>query len=379
MFKGNVSDLQSSSSSSTNQNTSNTSDVTPQGTPVRSSSDIESDIARKREIGKQFIDSLTDKNLTFVIFDFDGTLTKFHTANYRFLADKGDPYYKNGPEDKGWFGDFNLIREIMNYGLEQGVSFYICSKQRTETIKHIFEAQDQELFQKIQNNILGSEEEEDKKNNITRISRENPEKKILFIDDDPSQIKPFNLKSEIQYQNIYATNAELEYLDLNSDINGSVNAGLSEFKIGLLTKTIISAKNLEDLKLSFKNNILLTQDTIFHMPQMPLSLPGIHTQSSSKLTFSRARFSSSLFSEEDSEEEILDFRSASSNLPFGDLYSGTPGTKPEAKKNQSQSLASMSSKREIIEEDDKSNVSPKRKWPEISHSETKDGKSGGRY
>lgn len=374
MSKDSFSNPQSSSSSSTNQNIINTSDVTPRGTPDRSSSHIKADITNKKRIAEQFIDSLTHKNLTFVIFDFDGTLTKVHTANYSFSSNKDDPYYKNGPKNEGWFSDFALIKEIIDYGLEQGVNFYICSKQRTETIKHIFEAQDQELFQKIQNNILGSEEEEDKKNNITRISRENPEKKILFIDDDPSQIKPFNLKSEIQYQNIYATNAELEYLDLNSDINGSVNAGLSEFKIGLLTKTIISAKNLEDLKLSFKNNILLPQDNIFHMPQMPLFLPGVDTQNSSNpKLFSRTGFSSSLFLEEDSKEKILDFRSASSNLPVGDLYSGTPGTKPEAKKNQAQSLASMS------EEDDKSNVSPKRKRPEISHSETKDGKSGGRY
>lgn len=133
--------------------------------------------AHKDHLSTQIVMQLERDNFDTIIFDFDGTLTKYHSHRSDNRSRLGN--------DGNWFADKDLLEQILVKGNYQGISFYIASKQGKTVIENILQAHNLDhLF----TNIFGSGIE--KETAISQISEQEENKKILYFDDDPEKINP---------------------------------------------------------------------------------------------------------------------------------------------------------------------------------------------
>ncbi len=142
---------------------------------ARSTSSITSD--NYDILSDEIIANLRDREFDTIIFDFDGTLTKSHTAR----ATKSEIGTLSN-----WLADEMILERILRKGRENGIKFYIASNQRPEVIETILEQHNLlEYFTKIHGNTSGFPQKEIALDEIAQ----NPEnQKILYLDDDPEII-----------------------------------------------------------------------------------------------------------------------------------------------------------------------------------------------
>lgn len=127
-------------------------------------------------LSDQIIYELKDKNFDTIIFDFDGTLTKYHSnreSNRQRLGERGD-----------WFSDGGLLKKILEKGQSMGIKFYIASNQHKEVIEGILVSHELKGYF---TEIYGSDIK--KEDALLKIASKEETKKSLYFDDDPEIIR----------------------------------------------------------------------------------------------------------------------------------------------------------------------------------------------
>lgn len=129
-------------------------------------------------LADEVISKLKDRKFDTIIFDFDGTLTKRHTA--RVSSEDFNP-------SDDWFADKKILKEILEKGRNNGIKFYITSNQSQKIIEDILEAHElQDYFDEV----LGqSSVAKLKSSNIETIAQIESNTKILYLDDDAEDIE----------------------------------------------------------------------------------------------------------------------------------------------------------------------------------------------
>lgn len=128
-------------------------------------------------LANEIVANLKIQEFDTMIFDFDGTLTKSHTA--RVTPREIDA-------SKSWFADKEILEEILKKGCEQGIRFLIASHQAQEIIERILKHHNLKDFFDV---IHGAGRDSLTKSEfINRIAEDESRKKILYLDDDPEEI-----------------------------------------------------------------------------------------------------------------------------------------------------------------------------------------------
>lgn len=129
-------------------------------------------------LSSSIVENLVSNEFNTVIFDFDGTLTKFHSAredNFKILRYSGD-----------WFADKTLLEKILEKGVSQEIRFYIASKQSSEVLHGILQAHNLEQYF---TEIHGRDSNNFHKNEVIDIiGSSDLTTKALYLDDDPEEI-----------------------------------------------------------------------------------------------------------------------------------------------------------------------------------------------
>lgn len=132
-------------------------------------------------LSSQIIEELKDKSFNAIIFDFDGTLTKYHShrANNRDnLGYSGD-----------WFSNDILLRQILEKATQSGIKIYITSKQHEDFITKILQEHGlDQYFSEIHGATT------DKADAILSIASKDTLQKALYFDDVPENIDHDKIK-----------------------------------------------------------------------------------------------------------------------------------------------------------------------------------------
>jgi hypothetical protein len=130
------------------------------------------------DFSSSIVENLISNEFNTVIFDFDGTLTKFHSAredNLKILGYGGD-----------WFADKAILEKILEKGISKEIRFYIASKQSSEVLHGILQAHNLEQYF---TEIHGHDSNNFHKNEvIDMIAFNDLTTKALYLDDDPETV-----------------------------------------------------------------------------------------------------------------------------------------------------------------------------------------------
>ena len=151
-----------------------TPNVTPNGTPrnfliLKNTYNEQS----YKDLATRIVFGFYKEGFNAVIFDFDGTLTKYHTARKR----------SQEIDQEDWFADKEILKKILEEGFNGGIKFYIASKQSPEIIEVILGSNDlSKYFCGVYGEGFGTKTKLDF---INEIAGDSNNKKILYFDDDP--------------------------------------------------------------------------------------------------------------------------------------------------------------------------------------------------
>lgn len=126
------------------------------------------DYQEYENLAKSIIEKLRFRGFDSVIFDFDGTLTKCHTARQSSFTDE--------LAAENWFAEKELLETILEKGKSEEIEFYIASRQTEEILRMILRAHNLEGYF---TEIHGSSE--NKEIAIKGIAAKH--QKVLYLDD----------------------------------------------------------------------------------------------------------------------------------------------------------------------------------------------------
>jgi len=135
------------------------------------------DIPDYEIVSNAVIENLNEKGFNAVIFDFDGTLTKSHTAREGAVLDAS----------RDWFADKTILEKILQKGFSSGIKFYIASNQRQEIVESILEENElKDYFTEIHSSGVRFIE---KSAVIDAIAQNIEHNRVLYLDDDAEQFR----------------------------------------------------------------------------------------------------------------------------------------------------------------------------------------------
>lgn len=138
-------------------------------------------------LSSHIINELKSKGFNKVIFDFDETLTKYHSYRAENRAKL--------KLSENWFANHKLLKRILDEGKSQEINFYIVSKQDADIITDILRENgllNNETNQPYFTEIDGADKV--KKQSILNILSQEDTQKALYFDDDPEHIEHDKLK-----------------------------------------------------------------------------------------------------------------------------------------------------------------------------------------
>ncbi|MBU6339554.1 MAG: hypothetical protein KGQ36_06275 [Rickettsiales bacterium] len=125
-------------------------------------------------LSTKIVDGLFSQGFNTIIFDFDGTITRSHTAENICSIKE---YYDRA---NSWFADKDLLQNILEKGSEKGMTFHIASKQGADVINAILECSDLKRF--FEDRIF--DRLRNKTETISRIAAQTSVTKALYLDDN---------------------------------------------------------------------------------------------------------------------------------------------------------------------------------------------------
>ena len=208
-------------------------------------------------LSDEIMTHLKERDFDTIIFDFDGTLTKSHTAR----ASKRDI-----ETFSDWFADEMILEQILRKGCANNIKFYIASNQRQGVIETILAQHDlAQYFTEIRGNTSGIPQKEIAIDEIAQ----NPENhKVLYLDDDPETIS----STKVTLIRGLLTTLEVRENPKKRDINGEagltfekwgkIKDCLQQDKYNIDTPSISKPRLMSESAKSFLDSIFLPTGTL---------------------------------------------------------------------------------------------------------------------
>jgi hypothetical protein len=242
-------------------------------------------------LAKVTIENLLCKNFDSLIFDFDGTLTKRHTIRQSSFTEE--------VAARDWFADKELLEKILEEGKNQGIKFYIASKQTVEILRMVLRAHNLEgYFTEIHGG------NEDKEIAIRDIAARHT--KVLYLDDDAENVRDL--------KNVTLVHGLLEKLSpfnkmIGRDLEGGAGLDFEKWE-----------KVLDCLERDMYN---LTPQRFSSLGSPSGSFEGfLENEDALQVTSSLVGIQSSTYHSELESESIIGGKPSS---PFGVLFPGESG------------------------------------------------------